>query len=497
MRILLRKFRLGKRIGATVQMEIYGVETVKSRLLFDNPWWALDDQAPQKFKQPPKRLFFQKFAEKVEQGETGRAVVLAGPRRTGKTVMVRQMVARLIESGVSPRHVMLVSLGTPTYWDAGLSQIIDLFNQRNAQTAEGKTLYAFVDDMQYLADWEDTLVKAARDFPNVRLVGISSAGVPVAEILEEEDPGYDVAILPPVTFAEFLRFRGREQELFGGDPAQHKLAFNQANLPALNRELNYYINYGGYPESILGKTKGSPSPLFVRDGMIERLLHKDTASFFGINDLRGLSHLFTLLVYNTGLDVSIEELARETKIAKNTLRKYLDFLESAWLIRRLHRVDKNAKRFQRAVSFKVFITSPCWYAALFGPVLPGDDVYERLVETAVYTQWLGTPQRIAALAYASWRGGQIDLVGYSDLAAQKQRAPEPNLIIEMDWAHKLSGFGEGPQTVTEFVRANCNGEEDTLLLTNTMVRTGYHRHVRIQSVPASLYAYGLVNELSD
>lgn len=67
----------------------------------------------------------------------------------------------------------------------------------------------------------------------------------------------------------------------------------------------------------------------------------------------------------------------------------------------------------------------------------------------------------------------------------------------MDWSQSLSGFGEGPQTVTEFVRMNCNGEENTLLLTQNMIRTGYHRHVRIQSVPASLYAYGLVNEMSN
>ncbi|WP_135081862.1 AAA family ATPase [Terasakiella sp. SH-1] len=476
-------------------MQTYGVEAVKNRLLFDNPWWALDEQAPQKFKLPPKRLFFRDFAQKIETGDAGRAVVLTGPRRCGKTVMVRQMVARLIEQGTSPRHILLASLGTPTYWDVGLKEVLNLFVQRNADSAGGKTLYAFLDELQYIPDWRETLEKIAADFPQVRLVGVTSAGAPLPEEMEEKDPGFDLAVLPPVCFAEFLRFRSREQELFGGDPAQHKLAFNQANLGMLNKEFNYYINYGGFPESVLGKTQGAPSPLFVRDGLIDRLLHKDTASFYGINDLKGLSHLFSLLAYNTGLEVSIEELARETKIAKNTLRKYLDFLESAWLIRRLHRVDKNAKRFQRAVAFKVFITSPSWYAALFGPVLPGDEVYERLVETAVYSQWLGTPGRIAALAYASWRGGKIDLVGYASLATQKQRAPEPNLIIEMDWSQKLSGFGEGPQTVTEFVRLNCNGEENTLLLTHNMVRTGYHRHVRIQSMPASLYAYGLVNEL--
>jgi predicted AAA+ superfamily ATPase len=482
-------------MGLGFSMQTFGVEAVKSRLLFDNPWWALDEQTPQKFKQPPKRLFFKKFSTTVLRGQQGRAVILNGPRRVGKTVMVRQMVAHLIENGTSPRHVLLASISVPTYWSLGLRKIIELMVERNAQSAEGKTLYAFFDELQYLPNWEEDLIAVARDFPNVRIVGVVSAAGPLPEEIAQKEPGYDVCVLPPVCFAEFLRFRGREQDLFGGDPQQHKLAFNQANLPALNKEFNYYINYGAVPESVLGKTQGAPSPLFVRDTMIDRLLHKDMASFYGINDLQGLSELFSLLAYNTGLEVSIEELAQETKIAKNTLRKYLDYLEGSWLIRRLHRVDKNAKRFQRAVTFKVFLTSPSWYTALFGPVLPNDAVYERLVQTAVYGQWLGAQDRMSGLTYAGWRGGKIDLVGYPSLAAQKQRAPEPNLIIEMDWTQKLSGFGEGPQMVTEFVRQNCNGEEDTLLLTQNLVRTGYHRHVHIQSVPASLYAYGLVNEL--
>lgn len=476
-------------------METFGVQSLKDRLIFDNPWWALTDGAPQKFKQPSKRIFFNSFAKLIETGAAGRAVCLFGPKRTGKTVMVRQMVARLIEGGASPRHVMLATLATPTYWRGGLRQIIELFFERNCEGLGDGMLYAFLDELQYMPNWEEDLVKVARDFPKVKLIGVLSAGAKTAEDYQEADPGYDVAFLPPLTFAEFLRFRQKEESLFGQNPADHKLIFNHSNLSALNKEFFYYINFGGFPESVLGKTDGQPSPLFVRDSLIPRLLQKDTASFFGINDLKGLSSLFSLLVYNTAREVSIEELAKETKIAKNTLRKYLDFLESASLIVRLNRVDKNAKRFQRAVAFKVYITSPCWYAALFGPPSISDEVYPRLVETAVYSQWLGVPQKLAALTYASWRGGQVDLVGFKNLQAQRERAPEPNLVIDMDWDQKLSGFGKGPLTLTEFVRMNCNGEEDTLLLTHNMVRTGYHRHVLIQSVPASLYAYGLVNEI--
>ena len=64
-----------------------------------------------------------------------------------------------------------------------------------------------------------------------------------------------------------------------------------------------------------------------------------------------MNRLFATLAFNTGLEVSIEELAKAAGMAKNTLRKYLDYLEHAFLIRRLPRVDRAAKRFQRARAF--------------------------------------------------------------------------------------------------------------------------------------------------
>ncbi|MEK9755325.1 MAG: DUF4143 domain-containing protein, partial [Rhodospirillaceae bacterium] len=99
-----------------------------------------------------------------------------------------------------------------------------------------------------------------------------------------------------------------------------------------------------------------------RDGVADRVLHKDLANLYGISEAQELNKLFGLLAFNTAREVTIEDLAKAAGVAKNTLRKYLDYLESAFLIRRVPRVDKDAKRFQRQVAFKVYLTTPCLYA---------------------------------------------------------------------------------------------------------------------------------------
>ena len=62
-------------------------------------------------------------------------------------------------------------------------------------------------------------------------------------------------------------------------------------------------------------------------------------------------------------------------MVKNTLTRYLDYLEAAFLI-------------QRMTAFKVYLTNPIMRAALFGPVDEGHEAMGPLVETALFSQWL-------------------------------------------------------------------------------------------------------------
>lgn len=61
---------------------------VEARLAFDNPWWSQGEGVEQEFQDFPKRAYLPPFFELVADRGVRRAVVLLGPRRVGKTVMV-------------------------------------------------------------------------------------------------------------------------------------------------------------------------------------------------------------------------------------------------------------------------------------------------------------------------------------------------------------------------------------------------------------------------
>ena len=75
------------------------------------------------------------------------------------------------------------------------------------------------------------------------------------------------------------------------------------------------------------------------------MLLRDLPSLYGIQDIQELNSLFTTLAFNSADEVSLEALSKDSGVSKNTLKKYIEYLEAAFLIRKVHRVDENARRF--------------------------------------------------------------------------------------------------------------------------------------------------------
>ena len=462
-------------------MHIVADSDLFRRLAFDNPWWELKVDTKIQFKNPPKRTFYNEFYKTYTDMPLGQILVLAGPLKAGKTVLLRQCVAGLIESGVHPSSVFYCNMTVPSYTATDVTTLFEMFCRRFHHDSNAE-IYILYDEVQYVKDWEATLIKLSKIRPKARIVAALSSGAPAITSGQTTHGGQiSTFVLPPLTFLEFLRFRETEKRLFG-DIAD-KMALQSNVISALNAEFYRYINFGGFLEGIIISKEGTPAPTFIRDGVADRVLHKDLASLHGINDAQELNRLFAVLAFNTAREVTMDGLAKMVGIAKNTLRKYLDYLESAFLIRRLPRVDRDGKRFQRAISFKVYLTAPCMYAALYAPVSKDNQLFQRLAENALVGQFLGTPE-MDNLAYASWRGGSIDLL------IMNPDTNIPDHVYEIDWAHRYGRTGKGPDELVSFIEGT-NRKAKTYILTADIARPASMRSIELTLTPIALYAYWL------
>src|SRR5690606_5436526 len=78
------------------------------------------------YKEMSKRLYFDLFYPFVTEREVRRAVVLMGPRRVGKTVMMFHTIDQLINERIDPQRIFFVPIDNPIYIHLGLQEILDL-----------------------------------------------------------------------------------------------------------------------------------------------------------------------------------------------------------------------------------------------------------------------------------------------------------------------------------------------------------------------------------
>lgn len=459
-----------------------------SRLQFDNPWWSDGPNGKVVYEGTPRRKYFDSFHQKVTDTTVKRAVVLMGPRRVGKTVMVYHCIRALLDSGIDASKILFVSLETPIYTGLSLERILAYFQELFSHKRD-ESLYIFFDEIQYLKDWEVHLKSLVDSYPDYRFVATGSAAAALRLKSNESGAGrFSDYVLPPLTFAEYLMFIGREQELIATthDPDQEHQSFvyTAKDIDSLNDEFVNYLNFGGYPEAVFSETIRSNPGQYIKSDIIDKVLLRDLPSLYGISDIQELNRLFTTLAYNTGNEVSLEALSQSSGVAKNTIRRYLEYLEAAFLIRRVERIDQNAKKFKRAVCFKVYLTNPSMRAALFGQLEASSEAMGALTETAIYSQWRHS--KLTELFYARWNTGEIDIV-HLDGSDQK-----PTWAVEVKWSDRPYKARAELDNCVEFVARNPKLSQPILITSRTIVDTDVsYKGVAFAFRPASIYAYTL------
>lgn len=456
---------------------------IENRLRLDNPWWQAGAGVEAEYRQLPRRAYLPAFDRLVRDTEVRRAVVLLGPRRVGKTILVYHTIQSLLDhAGVAGRNILYVSLETPIYTGLSLESLVRRF-QKFFNHAPGETLYFFFDEIQYLREWEVHLKSLVDSYRLIRFVATGSAAAALRAKSAESGAGrFTEFRLPPLTFAEYLRFIGREEELIREIDHPAAVQFAARDLHALNVEFVNYLNFGGFPEAVFSERVQANPRRYIKSDIIDKVLLRDLPSLYGISDIQELNSLFNTLAYNTGRELGLEDLSRTSHVAKNTLIRYLEYLEAAFLIRRVRRVDADAKRFQRMTTFKVYLTNPAMRAALFGPVDESDEATGQLAETAVFSQWMHNVAYLDSLHYARWKRGEVDLVSI-DPARQK-----PRFAVEVKWSDRAVDNPRELKGVIEFAKAHELARRP-LVTTLTREETRTVEGVEIDFVPCSLHCY--------
>jgi uncharacterized protein len=446
-------------------------EEISRRICFENPWWE-SGSIDSELREFSPRAYLPKLVRLIGQRDPVRGVVLMGPRRVGKSVLLHHAVQALIDAGQPGKSICYVSIDSPLYANQSLDSLLRHYGRISNRDRFEDCVVIF-DEIQYLKGWEIHLKKLVEDHPKTKFVVSGSAAAALRlKSLESGAGRFTDFMLPPLTFHEFLILTGQKdlaaRAVDGGEP-----------LDRLNREFINYLNYGGYPEAALSDSIKKDPQRFIRGDIIDKVLLRDLPGLYGIENIQELNSLFTMLAYNTGNEVSLEKLSQGSGVAKNTIKRYLEYLEAAFLIMILHRVDQRGKHFRRANFFKVYLTNPSMRCALFEPARPDDPTMGQLAETAIFSQWLHSNQA-RKLYYARWARGEVDAVYHSGQSI--------DWCTEIKWSDRYYDRPEELRELVEFAKQNKMRETP---LVTSVTKTGRREvaGVTLNFQPTSIYCH--------
>jgi predicted AAA+ superfamily ATPase len=454
------------------------VKTVSEQQLAEhlrrlNPWWT-DTEASWPADELKPRAYVPRVLQLLTDTRLRRAVVLLGPRRVGKTILIHHVIGGLLRGGVAPGAIGHVEMDHPLLHGQTVDDLVRQF-ERLAPAVEGPR-YLFFDEIQAHRDWERYLKPLVDHRPDLRVLVSGSAAAALKRRSDESGAGrFTDFLLPPLTFSEYLSLRSEQAAIEQTVPGRYRIH----DIDLLNRQFVDYVNFGGYPELALSPAVRSDPHRFVKSDIVDKVLLRDLPQLYGIQDIQELNALFTLLALNTAEEVSFEQISKRSGIAKPTIQRYIEYLEAAFLLARVFRVDQDGRRYQRERQFKVFLTNPAMYTGLFGPRSADATDFGHLVETAIFAQRLHGGGR---LHYARWGADdcEVDLV-------ESSPTMRPTTAVEIKWSDRHVEHPEGLKGLLRFSRHNRLSK--AMATTRSRLARADIGDCQIQLWPAAALAY--------
>lgn len=285
--------------------------------------------------------------------ETGKVQAVTGPRRSGKSSLMKISIQSLIHNGLDWGHVCYISFEDERLrkdnYNADL--LLQAFRELHPENALLRNVYFFLDEIQYLPGWEFFINRVYESISRNIVISGSNSKIlhtNVASVLRGRGIVQEVL---PLSFAEFLRFKDISYQAWGPQKSVVIAAFQE------------YLLWGGYPEIALSK------PALKRTILQEyfnTVIYRDILEQKpGVTNY--LRYLLHRIATNTGKTLSLRKIHHELKsrgyaVSQDSIYQASDLAESVYLFRRISKYDHSLIKRENSDKKCYFIDSGLLHA---------------------------------------------------------------------------------------------------------------------------------------
>lgn len=264
--------------------------------------------------------------------------VLIGIRRSGKSVILNQIINELKNKGIDENHIIYMN-----FEDFDYEEYTDpkkLNNYIKSKIIDNKKYYIFFDEIQSVNSWEK-VVNSLRATKNTSIFITGSNSDLLSSELATHIAGRYVSFkVTPFKFSEVCEL------------------LNITNKSDIEETFNDYIKWGGMPQRFMQKDDISKKT-YLND-IYDSIIIKDIVKRFNIKDIDLLNRIVTYILTAPSQVFSPESLKKyfesESRgVSLETLYNYLDYITRANLINKVERYDVRCKRILTG-KYKYYLT---------------------------------------------------------------------------------------------------------------------------------------------
>lgn len=242
--------------------------------------------------------------------ETRHIKDIIGVRRSGKTVLMYQLINNLIKRGIEAQNILYLNFDDPE-----LSVLEE--SVKNALQLKPDITHIFLDEIQNIREWEK-IVRVYYDTKKFQqlFVSGSSASLISRDVGKTLSGRHITNVMMPFSFREFLGYHKLER------PERISEREKVIHL------LEVYLKNGGFPETI-GKDPLISKAILV--DLYNDILSRDIVSRFDA-DLDIVKKIGYFLMTNIGAPFSYNSVARALNLHYDTVKKYVPHFEEVFLL---------------------------------------------------------------------------------------------------------------------------------------------------------------------
>ncbi len=253
--------------------------------------------------------------------------VITGIRRSGKSVILTQIMDELREQGVDEAHIIYINFEDYDYSYIKTGQ--DLHDYVKSKIKKGAKTYLFFDEIQTVDDFERA-INSLRVKYDTSIFITGSNGKLLSGELATYLSGRTVSFrVYPLSFSEVCEIRGIEK------------------AAVTDQDLIDYMTWGGLPQRFQMENE-EQTKTFLRD-VFDSIVLRDIVQRNGLKDVDLFNRIMEYLVCTPSQTFSIASicdyfLSTNRKVSRETVYNYLEYITTSLIMEKATRYDIRGKR---------------------------------------------------------------------------------------------------------------------------------------------------------